>query len=462
MIHFTLIQALSLLACYAALTFGTWLIWPSRWNLIAAAPIGFFFVAYVVPLLLTDELKSFLPGTPLIPASVINAFVGVMALGAACYLAGLYAGHAFPRIRLFRRPLCTLGADSWHSRYVSRATVRTMLLSAVGLYLSFLLMGYVPAFSQDPLQAKYFHGEYRSGYLRAIAVYFPSYSAFISYLPLLVLVIWLRRRLTHVLILLGGAAAFALTLHRGEVGGPLLLGIGLALAASRIRRAPLVFALIGTAAWSVGAILNFVLAFYLNVRVVNIDSLALEQGRREINVGELMAAGAPDVYENLLFFSRFRANPSYTLGRNWIGGLVPLQSEWHPNIWALSVAKELRHQEAANYPSGGIRVALPLTGYSAFDLPGVIFFSFLSGSFTGYVVRFARTSVEESRSPEIKAAAAMIAWTIVGVFGNLTWHSLVPLIVLAPIIHPVRLLFINRSALSLAQPPRAMLSHPAG
>jgi hypothetical protein len=234
------------------------------------------------------------------------------------------------------------------------------------------------------------------------------------------------------LILLAGVGAFVLLLHRGEVGGPLLLGLGMILAASRVRHSILWFAVAGMFVWSLGATANYLISLYFDVGMMKVTGL------EEFTVWRLIEGGAPDVREGLLFFQQFLRHGSYTFGRTWLGGLIPLQSQWHPGLFALRTALELSPEEANNFPGGGLRLAIPIQGYACLGWPGVLIFSLTMGVLTGYIVRFARRRITGSAPTEIKALVVMVAWVLIGSLDAPNWHVLTPLIMLLPVIYPVR------------------------
>jgi hypothetical protein len=438
-VEFPWIQSFILLASYAVFSLGTWLIWWSRWNLIAPFQCGFFFVAYFVPIMLTDELSPVQSVNPAKFLSTLDLYAAIMAVGACMYAIGLFAGARLPRFKIKARSLFALESAPRSATYVRQRTIWIIAAAVVGLYVSFAIMGYVPMLADDPKQAKYFHDQYRPGYLRAVWLYLPSFSAFIAYVPILMLLMWKRLTIRYLTIFLAGIMAVALTLHRGELGAPLILGIGLVLVASKFKYAIPVFVLFSIVVWCVGALANFFLALYFNISMERI-------GNEQMTLWTLIAGGAPDIQDNLALLSRFASSPAYTWGRNWLGGLMPNQSIWNPGIWSLSVAMQLSYEEAINFASGGLRVAVPITGFTFCDWPGAISFPFLIGLITGYVAKFAREHTREETPPEVKAVVVLVAAASIGCLDAPTWHTLLPLIVLMPVIYPVAFVFRRRDA----------------
>jgi hypothetical protein len=421
-------QATILLFSFALLHLSTWIIWPSRWNLIVIPNVGFFFVAYFVALLLTDAMKDYLPTDPFADANLLNLFTAIIVVGALFYVLGLIIGSEMPRVGFSQFRVFTLFSD----RYVRRRTAQIMLLAIAGLYLSLLLRGDIPAFASDPLQAKYNHGEYRAGYLRSIWLYYPAFSAFVAYAPIMLLTAYRTRRIRYVFLVVVGIAAMALYLQRGAVGVPILLGLA-TIAAARSRKAVVLFLALSLFVWSFGSVANYLAAAYFDIRTATI--------KQEVSVWDLISGGAPDVPENLLVLEKFTANPQYTWGRTWVGGLVPLEAQWNQGIWALSVAHESSHDEAIEMPGGGMRLELPILGYTAFGWLGAMAFPMIIGMLSGYVVQFAKRRIRSDTPPEVAAVVAMTAAMLVQFFTIPLWASLTPLIVIFPLIHPIRLSF---------------------
>lgn len=440
LMDFPWVQCLVLLASNGVFCLGTWIIWPSRWNMIAAYQLGFFCVSTVIPLLMTEKL---LPANSFTTPEILNLYAALMGAGAICYLLGLLFGARLPRfclIRVFR-----LGCTPAAAAYVRHRTVSLVTLAVAGVYVSFAIMGYIPMFAAEPLQAKYFHDAYRPGYLRAIWLFLPSFCGFSAYVPLFMLIAWRsRRRFAYGLILLAGTAAVALTLHRGEFGGPLLLGIGLIVAGSRRRSALPLFLVSSIIFWCLGAAANFLTSVYLGL---NTGSVPV--ANETVNIWDVIAGGAQDIPENGIFLEKFTTslNPPYTFGRTWIGGLIPNQSKWNPMLWPLSIEREMTYDEVRNAVSGGLRIFLPITGYSAFDWPGALSFSLLVGVLTGYVVRFARDRISDRAPPEINALVALLTFQLSLNCGAPTWHSLLPLLAFLLLTRPFGFSLFQPSAM---------------
>jgi len=101
-----------------------------------------------------------------------------------------------------------------------------------------------------------------------------------------------------------------------------------------------------------------------------------------------------------------------------------------------------------NMVSGGLRLPVPLIGYTAFGYPGVISVSFLSGLFMGYGTRFAQRYVRGGNL--VRAAVAVSLYnTVVSQMSAFYWLSLYNLPAIA-----LTLLMAYRVKLWMRQRPR--------
>jgi hypothetical protein len=218
-----------LVASYAVFCFGPYLVWPSRWNVVGHFQLGFFFVAYLVPLLWSHAADS-------VGHNTVYLYTSIMAFGAAAYLLGLPLGFLCPRYSLTGRCLLTMPDLDYRRLFRSRV-IGVTFCGTVGLILAFVIMGYIPIFASDPMAAKYAHDEYRAGAVRAALLFNPSFLAFVSYLPLLIIICAETKRLRYSFLLLLGLAAAAACLRRGEIGTSLIAAAGILVAGKRSRMA---------------------------------------------------------------------------------------------------------------------------------------------------------------------------------------------------------------------------------
>jgi hypothetical protein len=425
-----------LVVSYAIFCFGPYLVWPSRWNVVGHFQLGFFFVAYFIPLLWTDVADSVSHGT-------FNLYTSIMALGAGAYLLGLPVGFLVPRYsvtghRLLANPKLA------YSSFFRRRVVTVMFCATLGLILSFIIMGYVPMFAADPLAAKYAHDDYQAGFLRASLIFGPSFLAFVSFLPLLIVICAQTRAASLIFLLLLGLAAAGAYMRRGDIGISVIAGLGILVAAKRGRMAFVWYlALVIFLLW-IGTLANYLLNTYFAVKTGDF------QNGEELS--ELTAIGAPDVSEGLRFFESFeQQREPKTYGAQFLGGLIPFQSltlswiplaSYSPGFWAMGVLYGIDDQKyIRNIGGGGPRIAAPISGYCAFGWLGGFAMSALSGFVTGYLAKFAkrypgRGSLEQSA---IVVSMYLAIYQFVGNPCEMLLLRLVPIFALAWLIYPIKI-----------------------
>jgi len=424
----------ALLVSYAAFSLGPYLVWPNRWNIVGHTQLGLFFVQYFIPLLFTDSFGYARRGT-------VRLYTEIMVLGACIYLLALAIGFLSPRFSLTGNRILALPQDRYRKLF-NRRVITVTLLSTLGLFIGFAIMGFVPIFAADPLQAKYFHGEYHAGYQRAEIIFRPSYIAFISFLPLAFVVAANERKVRYYLLILVGVAAIVGCLNRGELGVALIGGVGIVVVAKRGRIAVITYVLLAVLFIAIGTLGNYILNLYFALNTGKFGSDAM--------ISERVAQGAPDVIEGVQFFDNFEETEHFTYGAQFIGGFIPLQSwtvnwiplaRYNPGFWAQGVLLGTQNQEfVRDVGGGGIRIAVPISGYAAFGWFGVIFISGVFGCLTGYLVRFARNLAGRGSLEQSAVVIAMYI-TLAPMVLNpsaLTLQAPVPSLMLAWMIYPVR------------------------
>jgi hypothetical protein len=130
--------------------------------------------------------------------------------------------------------------------------------------------------------------------------------------------------------------------------------------------------------------------------------------------------------------------------------LVPFQgilanvitlARYNPGFWAQGVLLGIDDQDVIrDVGGGGIRIAVPISGYAAFGWFGAIVMSFCAGFLTGYLVRFAknyagRGSIEQSAAV-IAMYLALSGMALVP--SGIEWYQILQPLTLVWLIYPVR------------------------
>jgi hypothetical protein len=236
-------------------------------------------------------------------------------------------------------------------------------------------------------------------------------------------------------------AAIVGCLTRGELGIALIGGFGILVAAKKSRAALGFYLAMVVLFVTIGTLANCFLNVYFALKTGEFDP--------DEQVSEQIASGAPDVSEGLKFFDNFRERDRLTYGAQFVGGLVPLQlvtmnwiplARYNPAIWAQGVLLGTDDEETIrNVGGGGLRIAVPISGYAAFGWFGVALMSAVAGFLTGYLVRFARNyagqgSIEQSAIViAVYLAFSQMAMTPT----SITWYETLQPLALAWLIYPI-------------------------
>lgn len=360
-------QALTVLALCAQMI-GTYLIWPSRWNIPAHISLGFCVTAYLVPGLMTGVWDLFDERTNLLYAQ-INI------LGAIALLVGLVAGNRLLLFRGLHRRFRGLYADEPRQRASMDRAQMIGAVAVIGMVAAYFIMGFVPMFADDPFSAKQFKNEYFEPYYRAAYLFRASFALLLVAIPLLFTVWWIVRRPKPLLLALSAVVLIAISLARQSSAMGVITFLGFVAAQSR-RGSRWYFLLIAVI-FPLGSAGYLLLGLLTGVEsltsIYSMDSLA-----------DIVASGAPDIFDQLSFLSGFQDLNNYTYGRTVFGGLIPGNYRWNPSVW--SITYDNIGADISELVTGGLRFSTALWGYCNFGWLGVVVIPFFSGLINGSLV----------------------------------------------------------------------------
>ena len=366
----------------AILLLGGYLAWPSRKNIPTHLNLGLFVVAYFTPIALLGALDGF-------PADEMVMATKVLLVGSGSFLFGILLTRPYKPATDSTRARIPAIITRLTPEHVSvrRRTAIATAASAGALAAALALMGFIPAFADDPSEAKFLRGSYRSAYQVVAPLYRGGAALSATLIPLSLVHMWKNRSATWGLLSLASIILLALTLQRGPTGQGILLFIGIML--SRRRKTGR-FLLIAVASYYVGALYYAILGW---LGVGNFEPA--ESGASLLATA---AASAPDVSDTLTFFHRWiSAGQPHTLGRTLFGGLVPGNFAWNPSVWSLTLGDP--SVDVSTLSSGGLRLPLPIWGIVSFGWPGVILIPAIGGVLLGLLGAWARRWEAASASP---------------------------------------------------------------
>ncbi|HZT73249.1 MAG TPA: hypothetical protein VE996_06340 [Terriglobales bacterium] len=407
----------SLLICASltTLAIGTYLIWPSRWNVPAHMQLGFALVAYVIPTAV-GATDGFSP-------QLVALCAEILSVGAACYLIGLVVGF---KTTAGRRPhpgvpsARTLGP--FFHEFVQRRARLIALVGLVGLFSCFYAMGFVPAFANNPLMAKFFRGPYHLAYQRVALPYRLSFYTLLPLIPVLLLLWYSLRDWIAFLLAACATLGVALTLFRAPIATGGLLAIGIWAAPRRGR--------------FYAYLLLVVLAFPIGAGLYKILGVSSYAGA---NLWQVIASGAPDIRDQLGFFNHFLAAPVFSYGRTFWGGLIPWHYRWNPSVFTLTVVN--RVISIRSIGSGGLRLAAPQWGYVAFGWAGAAIVPFLSGLIWGHATKLLRRNLDERDLVQAVVLMTLYTtlWTQLSQFYTLSMYEAPQILVALLLAYPIAL-----------------------
>ncbi|MHA3702258.1 hypothetical protein ACXR2U_08725 [Jatrophihabitans sp. YIM 134969] len=389
--------------------------WPSRWNVPAHAQLAFALIAYVLPIFGLHILDDASP-------TIVNLYTKVIVVGFLFAAFGTILGAVLGNAADLRPTL---------SRWVARVEVaslisppRILILGFVavgGMLVSFSVMGFIPAFAADPFAAKFFKGEYAAAYAPVAPLYRFCTTVLAVILPLLALYAWRRRTPAYISGFAAALVVMLISLQRDPAVSGVLVCAGVLIAFRASGMSVYFLVLVGV----------YVLGSGLYYLLASVGLSAFTQGPAvSTSWLQQIAAGSPDVHDQLGFLTAWTSRPSYTHGLTWVGGLVPGNFRWNPSVWSLGVVNPTQSISSIN--SGGLRLPAPIWGLVSFGWPGVIIVSFVSGVLTGLTTAILRRIVAQvGPGGALLAVVVYLAVAdVIPVFFRLSYLSVIGALVL--------------------------------
>ncbi|KLT64011.1 O-antigen polymerase [Pedobacter sp. BMA] len=358
-----------------------YLVWPSRYNIIAHLSLGGNFISTFVPAIILGVHNNF-------AEAVVDLYSNILLVGAISFAIGLFVGYrSKPDLKRFSYEV--LDSEVYLARVMS-FTKWLMIVSIVMLVLSYAGMGFIPAFAADPFLAKFFRGPYQAPYMR-VAIFFRTSFYILSTIIPISAVIWYQTKRSFFLYsTILAVALMALSLSRSPAFSGLVLAFGIIMVfKSRFHFILLLLSVIGLYVFSS--------VFYF---IIGARELDYSNYNTEHPYWEIIASGSPDIADQLLFMEKFVQHPNLTYGQTIYGGLIPGHYEWNPGVYTLKVLTN--GDDLEEIVSGGLRLPAPIWGYVSFGWFGIIGFCLISGYFYGYFTKYLKKKLMGSDSLIIK------------------------------------------------------------
>jgi len=266
-------------------------------------------------------------------------------------------------------PIYTNGLDVKIAGRVKKVAI----VGIIGCVISYFIMGFVPMFSSDPLAAKQFKGEYRDAYYRIAYLYRFSFWIVFASVPLLFTCWWVLSKRIFLILALFGVLLIGVSLARESTAIGVIIFLGYLAAWKKWIKTYLLFVALIVPLGSAG--------YYILSIIAGVESFT--NNISGTGVLEIIAAGVPDISDQLIFLEGFARIDAFTWGRTIIGGLIPGNFMWNPSVWTLTY--DNLGGDISETVSGGLRLTVAMWGYINFSWPGVVFISFAAGCLNGYM-----------------------------------------------------------------------------
>jgi hypothetical protein len=391
---------------------GTYLVWPSRYNVMAHLNVGFVFIAYFIPAVILKDQNDYSERT-------VSLYTLILFVGAISFIIGLYSGFLIKPVRFSNFSFALLDFEVYKKRII-KITKIFLIVGIIGQSIGYLMMGFVPAFAADPVAAKFFRGVYQVPFYVSI-VYLSSFFILTTITPIAIIVWYNNKR--KKLFLFGAITAIVLmmvSLSRG----PAFSGVVLAVAIIMSFKNKWTFWLLIILLISI-YLLSSVFYFVVGVK----DFADVSSNFKDDHLfWRVVSAGTVDITDQLTFLDFFNKDPIWTYGRTILGGLIPSHYEWNPAVYTLKIVNP--GEDVTAVISGGLRLPAPLWGYVSFQWIGVVIFCFLSGFLKGLLLKFTKYWMLKSRSILI---ATVIILINVSIFAQISDFFILSIYALPPI-----------------------------
>ncbi|TWI95622.1 hypothetical protein JN11_04362 [Mucilaginibacter frigoritolerans] len=408
-------QGILIFLCCSVFMIGTYLVWPSRYNVMAHLNVGFIFIAYFIPAVILKDQEDF-------SSDVVSLYTLILFVGALFYIIGLYLGFLIKPVRFSNFSFALLDTEVYKKKII-KVTKVFLIGGIIGQILGYLMMGFVPAFAADPVAAKFFRGVYQVPFYVSI-VYLSSFFILTTVTPIAIIV-WYNDKKKKP-FLLGAIIAVALmsvSLSRGPAFSGVVLAVAIIMSFKN--------------RWTFTFLIVFLISiyllssvFYFVIGVRDFDKVS-SNFKDDHLFWRIASAGSIDIQDQLTFMDFFNKNPLWTYGRTVLGGLIPSHYEWNPAVYTLRVTNP--GEDITTLISGGKRLAAPLWGYVSFQWIGVVAFCFLSGFLKGLFLKFTKYWIYKSQSILVATVIIVINISIfasLSEFFTLSIYALPPVIVL--------------------------------
>ena len=376
-----------------------YVLWPSRYNVLPHLAVGGSFVSIVVPSIILNVQDEY-------AQNVVDLYINIIVTGAFFYLLGALLGFIQGKGVKTHFSYDVMSVGDYETRVI-RVTQTLMALCVAGLVISYLVMGFVPMFAENPIAAKLFRGPYQAPYSRVSIIFRSAFTIGSTIMPIACVVWYKTRSRVTLMLIIATLGLMAVSLIRSGAFMGVVLAFAIVMSfKSRWHFALLMVILIGVFVFS-----SF---FYY---VVGINKMS-----DDTNIWKIITAGTPDIPDHLDFLTHYIDAPLPTYGRTIYGGLIPGHYQWNPAVYTLIMVNP--GADINEIGSGGLRLPVPLWGYVSFGWVGVIAFTFFTGYLGGFFLKILKEMFYRYNSIIILTIGLVAFSTVVRILVNFTELSM--------------------------------------
>ncbi|SHF61012.1 oligosaccharide repeat unit polymerase [Vibrio gazogenes] len=357
---------LMLLTGIFLLKFSVFFSWMSRKNILWIGPIPSVLVSFFIPVIIFGNYFYSID-------NVYEVYSYMIFFGGVSFLIGILLGRYIPMISFGLYPTASYISSSQYTNMLRKYVLYLLVISCVGMIISFIIMGFVPMFAADPLNAKFFRGEYHDKYMRIAILYRLSSQLIPILIPISIVLLYKKFNLILSFWVFISLIVLALTLQRVSFASGVLSAL-MIISAFKGRMYLVVYIFIYILIFIFGSALSAILGIGVNM-TGGIDLRAI-------------LLGAPDLFDQLTFLRKFLVEKEYTYGMTFWGGLVPGAYQWNPSVYTLHVVND--GADINGLASGGLRLLSPVWGFVSFGYVGVVLVPFFSGIVSSIYVKMIR------------------------------------------------------------------------
>lgn len=258
---------------------------------------------------------------------------------------------------------------------------KVFLLTSIGIVLmlyAYVRMGFVPIFAENPMDAKFFAGQYYATYKPVAAFFRIGLNILIVVSPFLMIYVTYKNakmKLVSFIFLICTLLLLLSTMRRGPMASAVLYVIMIHFLYYKNGKFIGYYFLVYFFIFAFGSTFNWIVLYLFGII-------------KELSILDIFR-GVPDIHDLFWFWNSFQnGHHEFALGRLIYGGIVPYHYEWNPGNYTKVIVGGTGYGA-----SGGFRLPDAVWGYVNFGWIGVIIWSSFAGFVSGLSLKVTKTII---------------------------------------------------------------------